>query len=64
MAFFDQKAYEAECRHDYRVVKNCCVRVLRGTEWQLVGQYPTKQAAQLIADDYRSHGEKARVTRD
>lgn len=40
------------------------VEVWRDDEWHLVGQYHTRQQANSIARDYRSRGEKARVTSD
>lgn len=39
----------------------CCVEVNRDGDWQLVGQYNTRKQANLIAADYRSRGETARV---
>jgi hypothetical protein len=38
-----------------------CLEVFRGGEWHLVGQYPSRAAADRIAADYRRRGEKARV---
>jgi len=41
-----------------------CVEVNRGDGWTVVGQYPTRRAADLIAADYRNRGERVRVVRD
>lgn len=40
------------------------VEVLRQDGWTIVGQYHTRKQANLIARDYRSRGEKARVTHE
>jgi hypothetical protein len=37
--------------------------VHRDGEWHLVGQYPTRQQANLIAADYRNRGEKIKITK-
>lgn len=34
----------------------------RNGAWTLVGQYPTRRQADLIAADYRRRGERVRVT--
>ena len=38
------------------------VEVYREKVWHIVGQYSAKYQAQRIADDYRSRGEKVRIT--
>ena len=40
------------------------VEVYRDGRWTLVGQYPDRASAKKIAADYRTLGEKARVTTD
>ena len=40
-----------------------CVEVYRDG-WMVVGQYPTRRAADAIAADYRSRGERVRVVKD
>ena len=40
------------------------LEVKRNGEWTLVGQYPTQRQAELIAADYRNHGEIVRITTD
>jgi hypothetical protein len=41
-----------------------CLEALRNGEWTIVGQYPDKESAERIAEDYRSRGETVRVTHD
>ena len=40
------------------------VEVYRDGEWHIVGQYEVKRQADAIAADYRSRGERARITTD
>ena len=37
------------------------LQVYRDGGWHIVGQYASRRQAQLIADDYRAHGERTRI---
>ncbi len=39
------------------------VEVHRGDGWTIVGQYPSRRQAEMIAEDYRSRGETVRAIR-
>lgn len=38
------------------------LEVCRGGSWTLIGQYPDRKSAAAIARDYRSRGERVRIT--